>query len=95
MKQLLNTSDQSLAENARLALDAERIETLIKSDTSATAHGSIVLSIVDDDTFDRAQAVLRDISVTPPPFPHSYLAPLAHSSCSSSNPPQLLNLDDQ
>ena len=66
MKQLLNTRDQSLAENARLALDAEGIETLIESDTSATAHGSIVVSIVDDDTFDRAQAVLRDTSVTPP-----------------------------
>ena len=65
MKQLLNTSDQSFAENARVALEAEGIETLTSSDTSATAHGSIIVNILDDGEYERALTVLRTISVSP------------------------------
>ena len=66
MKVILRSTDLSLIQSARIALDAHDIPTIL-TDENATglAASPATLALVDDQDFDRASAVLRDIKQTP------------------------------
>ena len=66
MKVILRSTDLSLIQSARIALDAHDIQTIL-TDENATglAASPATLALVDDQDFDRATVVLRDIKRTP------------------------------
>jgi len=64
VKPVLSTQDLSLVESARLTLEGEGIATITTTDTSASAHGPTILSILNDEEFEHARSVLRALSLS-------------------------------
>ena len=67
MKIILRSTDLSLIESAQIALDAHDIPTVLTDQnmTGLPASASSLV-LVDDNDFERAAAVLRELKRTPP-----------------------------
>ena len=59
MKPVLSTTDHSLVENLRLALEAEGIAAVIKNDAGSPLPMIPVVVMVQDADFDRAKELAR------------------------------------
>jgi len=64
MRELLRTASVSQAESLRVALEAEGIASVSNANLAGVPPGAITLA-VDEADFERGQAILRDIQVTP------------------------------
>src|SRR5713101_6119660 len=69
MKQLLETSNVSLVQSLRVALDAEGIGAVIGNEAMSPLQ-PMTVQVADTD-FERAHAVLVSLQVTPARFPPS------------------------
>lgn len=73
MKRLVETTDRSLIEAIRLALDAEGIEAqILETGVSSLPFMPTVVRIVHDDDWDRAREVLQSLQAE---SPRPYRAP--------------------
>ncbi|MGH9818483.1 MAG: DUF2007 domain-containing protein [Candidatus Acidiferrales bacterium] len=59
MKPVLSTTDHSLVENVRLALESEGIAAVIKNDAGSPLPMIPVVVMVQDADFDRANELVR------------------------------------
>jgi hypothetical protein len=64
MRELLRTASVSQAESLRVALEAEEIASVSNANLAGVPPGAITVA-VDEADFERAQAILRDLQVTP------------------------------
>jgi hypothetical protein len=68
VKVILRSTDLSFIQSAQIALDAHDIPTTLSSDnTTGLPSSASTLAVLDDEDFDRASAVLRELKRTPPP----------------------------
>jgi hypothetical protein len=66
MRQVLSTTDRSLAESLRISLDSEGIETVASSQADAALPFiPVTVAVVDDADYDRAMALARSLQSTP------------------------------
>jgi hypothetical protein len=64
MRELLRTASVSHAEGLRVALEAEGIASVSNANLAGVPPGALTVA-VDEADFERAQAILRDLQVTP------------------------------
>ncbi|SRR6266545_4482404 len=68
MRQLLSTQDRSLAESLLIALEVEGIEAITNTDTgTAASHAPATVVLLQDEDYELAVSVLRDVQSTPRP----------------------------
>jgi hypothetical protein len=66
MRQVLNTTDRSLAASLRISLESEGIDAVVSNDTVTTLPFlPITVAVLNDADYDRAVQLLHTFQVTP------------------------------
>jgi len=80
VKQVLNTTDRSLAESLLIALEAEGIEAIMLNEAgSSLPFVPVTIAITADTEYDRTLAIMRALESTPRAAPSAESAGLGRS----------------
>ena len=66
MRQVLSTTDRSLVESLRIAAESDGIALVVNNDNANLPFSPITVAVVDDGTYPRALALLRQLQSTKP-----------------------------
>jgi hypothetical protein len=66
MRQVLSTTDRSLVESLRIAAESDGIALVVNNDNANLPFSPITVAVVDDATYQRALALLRQLQSTTP-----------------------------